>query len=152
MAAFITRADVEGVIGSSNVEAWCDLNNNRNPDEIDAQVTLMINLACETARSRFRNSTYKLADLESWPLFKRYTAQICADEMYGPRKVVEAEASKDMMKTIREQAQQFVDDVFSRKLDPGTDKKCRPYPAVVRDETVTPSTSSITAVWVDNQD
>lgn len=56
--ALCTREDIEALFGSANVSKWADLNNNEDPEEIEARIDRGIVVATDYFYSRVRHGPY----------------------------------------------------------------------------------------------
>lgn len=84
--AYITRADIELLIGVNNVAEYADLNNDNDADEITAAVAGAISAAEDEFDDRLRHGKYLIPLSSVNDNTKRIIAALAARNLFNPRR------------------------------------------------------------------
>jgi hypothetical protein len=87
-----TRGNVDRIFGKANVEKWADLNNTRNPKELELRYSWALELADAEVYSRLRDGPYAVPFTAPYdPVVVDLAARVAGLLMFDGRRV----SSKD---------------------------------------------------------
>ena len=120
MVVYATRADIEAVFGTINVEKWADLNNEKVSADIAARITSAIAVATAYIDDRLRDGTPYTFPLAAGLVVPTTIVDICAKWagvwLYESRGIADTDEKEHRLTHHKEYVDKVLDSLTSGKL------------------------------------